>query len=109
MATLQMTENAVNKVKQLMEAESKQGFALRVAVRGGGCSGFEYGMTFEKEQGENDSVLQFGDLRVFVDAMSHMYLDSVRIDYVDSLQGAGFKIDNPKASGTCGCGHSFSV
>jgi iron-sulfur cluster insertion protein len=106
---LQMTDNAVKKVQALMEAESKQGFALRVAVRGGGCSGFEYGLTFEESQGENDSVLEFGPLKVFVDAMSNMYLDGVKIDYLDSLQGAGFKIDNPKASGTCGCGHSFSL
>ena len=106
---LQVTETAVNKVKMLMEAENKQGFALRVAVRGGGCSGFEYGLTFENEHGENDSVMEFGDLKVFVDAMSNMYLDGVKIDYLDSLQGAGFKIENPKATGTCGCGHSFSL
>jgi len=80
-----------------------------VAVQGGGCSGFQYGLTWEKQAGPNDRVLEYGGLQVFVDALSEMYLDEVQIDYVDSLQGAGFKIDNPKATGTCGCGSSFSV
>ncbi len=106
---LELTERAVSKVKQLMAAEEKTGFGLRVAVQGGGCSGFQYGMTYEKEQQPNDQVLEFDDLRVFVDAMSCAYLDEVKIDYVDSLQESGFKIENPKATGTCGCGSSFSV
>ncbi len=106
---LQLTERAVSKVKQLMAAEEKSGFGLRVAVQGGGCSGFQYGMTYEKDQQPNDQVLEFEDLRVFVDAMSSAYLEEVKIDYVDSLQESGFKIENPKATGTCGCGSSFSV
>lgn len=106
---LTLTDNAVKKVKQLMEADDKAGHALRVAVKGGGCSGFEYALSFDEAQRDTDHVLQFDGLQVLVDAMSHMYLDDVRIDYLDSLQGAGFKIDNPKATGTCGCGHSFSV
>jgi iron-sulfur cluster insertion protein len=106
---LQLTDNAVKKVKQLLQAEEKTGHALRVAVKGGGCAGFEYGLTFDEKAGENDHVLEFGDLKVYVDAMSNMYLDGVRIDYADGLQESGFKIDNPKATGTCGCGHSFSV
>ena len=98
-----------DKVKQLLAAESKEGFGLRVAVKGGGCSGFEYGLTWEKEQKDNDQVLEFDGLNVFVDAMSNLYVQDVSIDYVDGLQGSGFKIENPAATGTCGCGHSFSM
>lgn len=106
---LQLTPTAVNKVKTLMKAEEKPGHALRVAVKGGGCAGFEYAMTFESAPKDTDTVLEFDGLNVFVDAMSNMYLEEVEIDYLDSLQGSGFKINNPKATGSCGCGHSFSV
>ena len=106
---LTVTPQAVSKVKQLMEAEKKSGCGLRVSVKGGGCSGFEYALTFDKQKQDTDEVLEFDGLKVYVDAMSRLYLDGVSIDYVDSLQGAGFKIENPKATGTCGCGHSFSV
>ena len=106
---LQLTENAVQKVKQLMAREEKEGYGLRVAVQGGGCSGFQYGLTYEEAQQENDAVLEFDGLRVFVDAMSNIYLKEVTIDYVDGLMESGFKINNPKATGTCGCGSSFSM
>lgn len=106
---LQLTDRAVEKVRELLVAENKPGYGLRVAVQGGGCSGFQYGLTWEKEQQENDQVLEFDGLKVYVDAMSGMYLDEVKIDYVDGLQGSGFQIRNPKATGTCGCGSSFSV
>ena len=106
---LTLTDQAVSKVKNLLIAEDKEGYGLRVAVQGGGCSGFQYGLTWEKDQGANDKVLEFGGLRVFVDAMSELYLEEVTIDYVDGLQGSGFKIENPKATGTCGCGSSFSA
>ncbi len=106
---LQLTQTAVTKVKQLMQAENKPDHGLRVAIRGGGCSGFEYALTFDDSQNQNDQILEFGGLKVYVDAMSNMYLESVTIDYVDSLQGSGFKIENPAASGSCGCGHSFSM
>jgi iron-sulfur cluster assembly accessory protein len=106
---LNVTERAVAKVKELMAREDKQGFGLRVAIQGGGCSGFQYGLSYEKERGENDEVLEFQGLEVYLDAMSKLYLDGVSIDYVDSLQGSGFKIDNPKATGSCGCGSSFSM
>ena len=105
---LQLTDKAINKVKQLLEAENKQDFGLRVAVKGGGCAGFEYDLSFGEQQ-PKDHVLEFDGLKVFVDTLSQMYLESVKIDYVDSLQGAGFKIDNPKATGSCGCGHSFNA
>ena len=106
---LQLAENAIKKVQQLLAAESKEGYGLRVAVQGGGCSGFQYGLTWEKESKDNDEVLEFGGLNVFVDAMSNLYVQDVQIDYVDGLQGSGFKIENPAATGTCGCGHSFSM
>jgi iron-sulfur cluster assembly protein len=106
---LKLTDKAVDKVKELMIRESKEGHGLRVAVQGGGCSGFQYGLTYEKDQNENDQVLEFNGLKVYVDAMSLLHLDDVTIDYVDSLSGAGFKIDNPKSTGTCGCGASFSM
>jgi iron-sulfur cluster assembly accessory protein len=106
---LQLTDRAVEKIKQLMAKEDTPGHGLRVTVQGGGCSGFQYGLSYEKDRGENDQVLEFNGLRVFVDAMSLLYLEDVTIDYLDSLSGAGFKIENPKATGTCGCGASFSM
>ncbi len=106
---LQMTPRAVSKVKQLLAAENKAGFGLRIAVQGGGCAGFQYGLSFESDRRPTDEVLKFDGLNVFVDPMSRMYLDEVSVDYVEGLSGSGFKIDNPKASGSCGCGHSFSV
>ena len=106
---IQMTDKAVGKVKELLSADDKAGFGLRVAIHGGGCSGFQYGLTFENAVKPNDEVLEFEGLKVYVDAMSGMYLDGVRIDFIDSLEGSGFKIENPNSSGSCGCGNSFSV
>ena len=106
---INLTDNAVEKVRQLMSAEGKEGYGLRVAVKGGGCSGFEYGLTFEESAGEKDKVLEYSGLKVFLDDMSQLYLSGTSIDYVDSLAGSGFKIDNPQSSGSCGCGKSFSV
>ena len=106
---LQLTEKAVTKVKELLSAENKDGYGLRVAVHGGGCSGFQYGLTFENAERPNDNVLELDGLKVYVDAMSGMYLDGVQIDYVETLEGSGFKIDNPNATGHCGCGHSFQA
>ncbi len=82
---------------------------LRVAVRGGGCSGLEYALDFELEARENDHVLDYDDLKVFVDPVSARYLSGTVIDYVMGTTGAGFKFNNPNASGSCGCGSSFSV
>jgi iron-sulfur cluster assembly accessory protein len=106
---LVMTDKAVDKVKELLVKEEKDGYGLRVAVHGGGCSGFQYGLTFENMERPNDHVLDMNGLRVYVDAMSGMYLDGVSIDYIDSIEGSGFKIENPNASGTCGCGSSFTA
>ena len=104
-----LTPQAVSKVKELLAAEQKDGFGLRVAIQGGGCSGFTYGLTFENTQRPTDEVVEVDGLKVYIDAMSQMYLQGVKIDYLETLQGAGFKIDNPNSSGSCGCGSSFSV
>jgi iron-sulfur cluster insertion protein len=105
---IEVTEKAITKVKSLLEQENKQDHGLRIAVMGGGCSGFEYGLTFESTEQENDTVLEFDGLKVFVDAMSKNYLQGATIDFVDSLEGSGFKIENPNSTGSCGCGKSFS-
>ena len=106
---IQVTERAISKIKALLETENKQGYGLRIAVQGGGCSGFQYGLAFESGQKPNDKVLEFEGLKVYVDAMSEQYLKDATVDYIESLQGSGFKIGNPSSTGTCGCGHSFTV
>jgi iron-sulfur cluster assembly accessory protein len=106
---LQMTPKAVEKVKLLLAAENKAGYGLRVAVRGGGCSGFEYGLTWENTAQALDQVLEFDGLKVYIDAISSPHVEVLSIDYVDSLAGSGFKIENPRATGSCGCGSSFSM
>jgi iron-sulfur cluster assembly accessory protein len=106
---LRLTDRAVTKVKQLLAAENKEGYGLRIAVRGGGCSGFQYGLTFENDARPGDQVVEFDGLTVYVDALSGAYLSDANVDYVESLNGSGFKIDNPRATGSCGCGTSFSM
>lgn len=107
---IHLTDTAVEMVKVTREQEGMdKSFGLRVAVRGGGCSGFEYALDFEREPRENDTVLEFAGLKVFVDMVSSRYLEGTEIDYVKGIMGAGFKFSNPKAVGTCGCGSSFSV
>jgi iron-sulfur cluster assembly accessory protein len=104
-----LTDKAVSKVKQLMVGEDKEGYGLRVAIKGGGCSGFQYGLVFEEAPGEKDKVVEIDGLKVFLDDMSQLYLNGTSIDWVESLEGSGFKIDNPQSTGSCGCGESFSV
>lgn len=105
-----LTDKAVRMVQLTREEEGLQPESgLRVAVRGGGCSGFEYALDFETEQRDNDMVYQQGDLTVYVDALSARYLKGTRIDYVMGAQGAGFKFENPNAAGSCGCGSSFAI
>lgn len=107
---IQLTPKAVQMVKITREQEGiDESYALRVAVRGGGCSGFEYALDFESEPRDNDHVIEYEGLKVFVDALSARYLDGTQIDYVLGMQGAGFKFNNPKAVGSCGCGSSFAV
>jgi len=105
-----LTPVAVEKVKEILTQQNPVPAGLRVAVVGGGCSGFSYHMAFESAANENnDNIYEFGGLKVMVDQMSEMYLDGIQIDYVESIEGSGFKFNNPNVKSTCGCGSSFSV
>jgi iron-sulfur cluster assembly accessory protein len=105
---LVLTDKAVEMVKDAMTREGLAGFGIRVGVMGGGCSGFQYSMDFEREPKADDIVFEQDGVKLFLDPMSSMYLQGVTVDYVVGLQGAGFKFDNPNAKTTCGCGSSFS-
>ncbi|MFQ5598248.1 MAG: iron-sulfur cluster insertion protein ErpA [Nitrospiria bacterium] len=105
---IEITKQASVKLKEIMKAENKAGFGLRVYVEGGGCSGFQYGMAFEEKENEEDSVTEIHGLKVFVDPYSAPMLNGTEVDYKDDLQQAGFSIKNPNAKTTCGCGQSFS-
>jgi iron-sulfur cluster assembly accessory protein len=104
-----LTPNAVAKVKEIMAQQNPVPAGLRVGVVGGGCSGFSYSMSFENGAGMMDKVFDMDGLKVFVDATSLMYLSNCIVDYVETLEGAGFKFENPNVKSTCGCGSSFSV
>ena len=107
---VQLTPVAVTKVKEILTQQNPSPTGLRVAVVGGGCSGFSYHMAFENAVNENsDNVYEFDGLKVFVDATSVMYLNGCVVDYVETLEGAGFKFENAAVKSTCGCGSSFSV
>ena len=106
---LNFTPTAITKVKEVMAQQNPVPAGLRVGVEGGGCSGFQYSMAFENQSGMMDKVFNFEDLKVFVDATSLMYLDGCTVDYVESLEAAGFKFENPQVKSTCGCGSSFQV
>jgi iron-sulfur cluster assembly protein len=103
-----VTESAAVKIKQLM-AEEEDVSVLRVAIQGGGCSGFQYGLGFDRGAVEGDVEFEMHGVPVVVDPFSAPYLKGAEIDYVDSIQAAGFAINNPNASSSCGCGHSFQV
>jgi iron-sulfur cluster assembly accessory protein len=108
-APITLTPNAVAKVKEIMAQQNPVPAGLRVGVVGGGCSGFSYSMQFENSAGMMDKVFDFEGLKVYVDATSVMYLNGCIVDYVETLEGAGFKFENPNVKSTCGCGSSFSV
>ena len=105
---LSVTETAAAKIKQLM-AEETDVSVLRVAIQGGGCSGFQYGLGFDRSAVEGDLELEAHGVQVVVDPFSAPYLHCAEIDYVDSIEAAGFAINNPNAVSSCGCGHSFQV
>lgn len=106
---IEISERAVDKVRfyagTMPEAEGKE---LRIFVQGGGCSGFQYGFTFDDHQ-DGDTVVEAGGVKVLVDPMSLPYLSGAKVDFVEDMRGSGFVVDNPNASRSCGCGHSFSV
>jgi len=104
-----LTENAVSKVKEILDGQEPKPNGLRIAVVGGGCSGFSYSMAFENTPNMLDKTYSYGGLKVFIDQASLLYLDGAEVDYVETLEGAGFKFNNPNVKSTCGCGSSFSV
>jgi len=104
-----LTPTAIGKVREIMSQQNPVPAGLRIGVVGGGCSGFSYSMSFENAAGVMDKVYNFEDLKVFVDATSAMYLNGCIVDYVETLEAAGFKFENPNVKSTCGCGSSFSV
>ena len=103
------TDSAAAKVRELIEEEGNPDLKLRVFVQGGGCSGFQYGFTFDEEVAEDDAVIEKGGVTLLIDPMSYQYLVGAEIDYVEGIEGAQFVIRNPNATTTCGCGQSFSV
>jgi iron-sulfur cluster insertion protein len=106
---LLFTDSAAAKVKELIEEEGNPGLKLRVFVTGGGCSGFQYGFTFDEEVNDDDTTLEKGGVTLLIDPMSYQYLVGAEIDYSEGLEGAQFVIRNPNATSTCGCGSSFSA
>ena len=107
--TLIFTDNAANKVKELIKEENNDNLKLRVFITGGGCSGFQYGFTFDEAMNEDDFSVQKNGVTLLIDAMSYQYLAGAEIDYKEDLEGSRFVIRNPQATTTCGCGSSFSV
>ncbi len=106
---VKLTDVAVSKVTEILNAQDPKPAGLRISVVGGGCSGFSYQMNFDQAPGMLDKTYDFKGLKVFVDQASLLYLDGVEIDYLETLEGAGFKFHNPNVKSTCGCGSSFSV
>ncbi len=106
---LNFTDSAANKVRQLIEEEGNAELKLRVFVSGGGCSGFQYGFTFDEVMNEDDTVMSKNGVQLLIDPMSFQYLVGAEIDYQEGLEGAQFVIKNPNATTTCGCGSSFSA
>ena len=105
---IDLNEAAVTKLKELFAEEGNPDLKLRVFVQGGGCSGFQYGFTFDEEQNEDDFNLEFNGVNLLVDSMSAQYLQGAKIKYIENDMGSSFSIDNPQAQTTCGCGSSFS-
>jgi iron-sulfur cluster assembly accessory protein len=105
-----LTKKAEDKVKEIMLEQPEPYAGLRIQVVGGGCSGFQYRMGFDKNfNDQSDTVFEFDGLKVFVDRQSLLYMDGAEVDYIEGLHGAGFKFNNPNSTGSCGCGSSFSV
>jgi iron-sulfur cluster insertion protein len=108
-SALQVTPSAIAKVKALVEEEGNPELKLRVFVTGGGCSGFQYGFSFDESSAEDDTVVESSGVKVVVDALSIQYLQGSMVDYEEGLHGSKFSISNPNAKTTCGCGESFSI
>ncbi|BFM09034.1 iron-sulfur cluster insertion protein ErpA [Halioxenophilus aromaticivorans] len=106
---LHVTSNAVAKVRELVDDEGNDDLKLRVYVTGGGCSGFQYGFTFDEKTADDDSLVEVDGVTVVVDALSYPFLSGATVDYEHGLSGSRFTVTNPNASSTCGCGASFSI
>jgi iron-sulfur cluster insertion protein len=106
---LYLSDNAVNKVRQLVEEEENPNLKLRVFVTGGGCSGFSYGFTFDEAVNEDDTVIEKDGVKALMDSLSYQYLVGAQVDYTEGLEGSRFVVNNPNATATCGCGSSFSM
>ncbi|MGC2621421.1 MAG: iron-sulfur cluster assembly accessory protein [Acidobacteriaceae bacterium] len=106
---VRLTDSAVKKVREIMATQDPIPAGLRIGVVGGGCSGFQYSMSFENQSGMMDKIYDFDGLKVFLDATSMMYLNGCVVDYVETIEAAGFKFENPTVKSTCGCGSSFQV
>ena len=107
--SVQLTKSAAETVRNLLIQKEVPDYGLRIFVSGGGCSGLQYGMALDAAAGENDMVFEDEGVKIFVDSISMMYLSGSIVDYEDSLMGGGFRIDNPNAVSSCGCGHSFKT
>tara|TARA_Y100000996_G_C22353017_1_gene573623 strand:+ start:236 stop:583 length:348 start_codon:yes stop_codon:yes gene_type:complete len=107
--TITLTENAAKRVNAILNGENKKGYALRVTVQGGGCSGMSYNLTFDNEQKEFDKVYQSKGVKILCDFKSWVYVKGTEIDFSNDLLSGGFKLNNPNANKTCGCGTSFSA
>ncbi len=106
---IQLTPRAIEKVKEILDTQEPKPSGLRIAVVGGGCSGFNYSMAFENDPNVLDKTYNFDGLKIFVDQASMLYLDGASVDFVETLEGSGFKFENPNVKSTCGCGSSFSA
>jgi iron-sulfur cluster assembly accessory protein len=106
---VQLTERAIGKVKEIMGSQEPAPAGLRISVVGGGCSGFSYSMAFENQPNMLDKTYNYDGLKVYVDQASLLYLDGAEVDFVETLEGSGFKFSNPQVKSTCGCGSSFQV
>ncbi|MCB1646460.1 MAG: iron-sulfur cluster insertion protein ErpA [Pseudomonadales bacterium] len=107
--SIRFSDSAARKVRTLVTEEENEDLKLRVFVTGGGCSGFEYGFTFDEDVEEDDTCIENGDVTLVVDALSYQYLVGAEVDFKEDLQGSRFVVTNPNASTTCGCGNSFSI
>ena len=107
---IMLTKKAEDKVKEILSEQPESFAGLRIQVVGGGCSGFQYRMGFDKNYNDqSDQLFEFDGLKVFIDKQSLLYMDGAEVDYIEGLHGAGFKFNNPNSTGSCGCGSSFSV
>lgn len=109
MSSISLTSSAVQKMQGLLEDEGDDSLCLRVFVTGGGCSGFQYGFTFDTEINEDDAQVEQDGVKVVVDSLSYPYLDGASVDFQENLEGSRFVVSNPQASSTCGCGSSFTI